>query len=243
MHEQLWFTEILNHYFAGLANAILGLFHIHAHNPAAPIPNYIAMQILVVLLLAVFFLLVRMRLSVESPGALQHVAEGLYGFIEGQSKELIGHNYKPYSSYLTALCVFIFTANMIGLVPGFESPTAFPSVPLGCAVVTWLFYHAHGIYRNGFGYVKHFMGPVLPLAWLMLPIEVASHLARVLSLTVRLYANMFAGEMVTMIFFSLIPIGVPVIFMGLHVGVSLIQTYIFVLLATVYISEAVAHEH
>lgn len=243
MHEQLWFTKLLNTYFADVANAVLGLFHIHAHNPEAPIPNYIAMQVLVVLILAVFFVMVRMRLSVEKPGALQHVAEGLYGFIEDQSKELIGHNYKPYASFLASLCVFIFTANMIGLIPSLESPTAFPSVPLGCAAVTWLFYHLHGIRKNGIGYLKHFMGPVLPLAWLMLPIEAASHAARVLSLTVRLYANMFAGEMVTMIFFSLIPIGVPVIFMGLHVLVGTIQTYIFVLLASVYIGEAVAHEH
>jgi F-type H+-transporting ATPase subunit a len=81
------------------------------------------------------------------------------------------------------------------------------------------------------------------LAILMLPIEIFSHLARILSLTIRLYANMFAGDLVTMVFFSLIPIGVPVLFMGLHIGVSLIQTYIFVLLATVYLAEATAHEH
>ena len=77
----------------------------------------------------------------------------------------------------------------------------------------------------------------------MFPIEVCSHLARILSLTVRLFANMFAGDMVTLVFFSLIPIGVPVIFMGLHIGVAIIQTYIFMLLAMVYLGEAVAHEH
>ncbi len=243
MPEQLWFTALLNKYFAGLANAILGLFHITPHYPQAPIPNFVAMQIAVVLILVVAFVLVRLRLSVDSPGALQHVAEGLHNFIGNQSKELIGHDYHPYASYLAALGVFILTSNLIGLIPSFEAPTATPAVPLGCAVVTWFFYHIHGIYRNRFGYIKHFMGPVLPLAWLMLPIEAASHLARVLSLTVRLYANMFAGDMVTLIFFSLIPVGVPVIFMGLHIGVSLIQTYIFVLLASVYIGEAVAHEH
>jgi F-type H+-transporting ATPase subunit a len=77
----------------------------------------------------------------------------------------------------------------------------------------------------------------------MFPIEVISHLARVMSLTVRLFANVFAGDMLTLAFFSLVPIGVPVIFLGLHLGVSIIQTYIFVLLATVYLSEAAAHEH
>ena len=78
---------------------------------------------------------------------------------------------------------------------------------------------------------------------LLFPIEVFSHLARVLSLTVRLFANMFAGEMVTLVFFSLVPLGLPIVFEGLHVGVSFIQTYIFVLLACVYLGEATAHEH
>jgi F-type H+-transporting ATPase subunit a len=82
---------------------------------------------------------------------------------------------------------------------------------------------------------------LLPI--LLFPIELFSHAARVLSLTVRLYANMFAGEMVTLVFFSLIPLGIPIIFEGLHIGVSFIQTYIFVLLACVYLGEATAHEH
>jgi F-type H+-transporting ATPase subunit a len=77
----------------------------------------------------------------------------------------------------------------------------------------------------------------------MVPIELISHLARVLSLTIRLYANMFAGDMVTLVFFSLVPIGVPIVFLGLHIGVSLLQTYIFVLLTTVYLAGAVAEEH
>jgi len=78
---------------------------------------------------------------------------------------------------------------------------------------------------------------------LMLPLEIISHLARLMSLTIRLYANMFAGDMVTLVFFSLIPIGVPVIFLGLHIGVALLQAYIFVLLTTVYLAGAVAIEH
>jgi F-type H+-transporting ATPase subunit a len=83
----------------------------------------------------------------------------------------------------------------------------------------------------------------IPLALLMLLIEIASHLARVLSLTIRLFANMFAGDMVTLVFFSLVPIAVPILFLGLHLGVSFLQTYIFVLLTTVYLAGAVAEEH
>jgi F-type H+-transporting ATPase subunit a len=141
------------------------------------------------------------------------------------------------------LGLFIISCNLLGLIPFFETPTGVPSVPLGCALVTWFYYHCSGIRTNGASYIKHFLGPVWWLAPLMFVIEICSHLARILSLTIRLFANMFAGDMVTLVFFSLIPIGVPVIFMGLHIGVALIQTYIFMLLAMVYLGEAVAHEH
>ena len=104
----------------------------------------------------------------------------------------------------------------MGLVPGLESPTANVTVPLGFALVTFLYYHYNGIRSNGFGYVKQFLGPVWWLYPLMLPIEIISHFARVLSLTVRLYANMYAGDLLTLAFFSLIPVGIPVIFLGLH---------------------------
>jgi F-type H+-transporting ATPase subunit a len=109
--------------------------------------------------------------------------------------------------------------------------------------VTWFYYHYQGIRANGFGYIKHFLGPIPALAPLLLIIEMFSHLARMMSLTIRLFANIFAGDMVTMAFFSLVPIGIPLLFIGLHIGVSFIQTYIFVLLATVYLAEATAHEH
>ena len=243
MPEQLWITALLNKYFAGVANAILGALHLHARYPQAPIANYVAMQILVFVLLLVFFIAVRMRLSVDHPGVLQHTVEGINSFISTQGHEVIGHGYERYVGYLSTLGMFILVCCLIGLIPGFEAPTAVPSVPLGCAVVTWFYYHFFGIRQNGPSYIKHFMGPVWWLAPLMFVIEVASHLARILSLTVRLFANMFAGDMVTLVFFSLFPVALPVLFMGLHIGVAFIQTYIFVLLATVYIGEAVAHEH
>ena len=243
MPEQLWVTAFLNKYLAGVANAILGVFHLHSKYPQAPITNYVAMQLVVFVLLLLVFALVRSRLSVEDPGNLQHVFESIDSMISQQGLEVIGHGYERYTNYLITLGIFILTCNLIGLIPGFEAPTAVPSVPLGCAVVTWIYYQMHGIRTNGPGYIKHFLGPVWWLAPLMFVIEVASHLARILSLTVRLFANMFAGDMVTLVFFSLFPLAIPVVFMLLHVGVSFIQTYIFVLLATVYIGEAVAHEH
>jgi F-type H+-transporting ATPase subunit a len=245
MHEQLWFTAILNHVFAGPVTGLLRALHLEPEFPEAPITNAVAMEVLVVLFLVGLFLLVRARLSVDRPGTLQHVFEGIHGFIQGQSHEIIGHGSESFTPFLVALALFILCCNLLGVIPGFESPTAlaFGVVPLGCAVCAFFYYHAQGFKHAGIAYLKHFLGPMLFLAPLMLPIEIISHLARMLSLTIRLYANMFAGDMVTLVFFSLVPVGIPIIFLGLHIGVSLLQTYIFVLLTMVYLAGAVAEEH
>jgi F-type H+-transporting ATPase subunit a len=250
--NQLAFTALLNRLFGAPVLALLQALHIHPKHPAAPIPDSVAMEILVVLLLTIFFIAVRARLSVERPGALQQTMEGIDGFVNDLASETISSHPEKFVPYLTVLALFILICNLIGLVPGLESPTAVPVVPLGCALLTWFYYHYHGVRANGpVGYLKHFIGPQegMPLAVrlflpiLLFPIELFSHAARVLSLTVRLFANMFAGEMVTLVFFSLLPLGLPVVFEGLHIGVSFIQTYIFVLLACVYLGEATAHEH
>ena len=244
MPDQLWFTEILNRLFAGHVTALLRLLHIEPKYPQTPITNAVAMELLVFLLLVALFALVRMRLSVDRPSALQHLFEGAHGFIDGQAHEIIGHGSEHFTAYLTTLGFFILSCNLLGLVPGFDSPTGFAVVPLGCAVLTFIYYHTQGIRKQGlWHYLKHFAGPMPALAILMVPIEIVSHLARMLSLTVRLYANMFAGDMVTMVFFSLIPIGLPIAFMALHLGVSIIQTYVFVLLAMIYLQGAVAEQH
>jgi len=243
MPEQLWLTALLNKYLAGVANAVLGVVHVQPAYPQAPITNYVAMQLLVFVLLILFFAIVRARLSVDNPGPLQHVMESINSFISNQSHEVIGHGYERYVGYLTVLGLFILIGCLIGLIPGFETATASPSVPLGCALVTWFYYHFQGIRLNGFGYIRNFIGPVWWLAPLMFVIEVCSHLARVLSLTIRLFANMFASDMVTLGFFSLVPVGIPAIFLGLHVFVSIIQAFVFMLLSMIYLSLAVAKEH
>ena len=243
MPEQLWFTEILNRLFAGPAAALMRAVHIAPTYPQAPITNAVSMELLVFLSLVTLFALVRSRLSVESPGALQHVFEGVHGFIQGQSEEIIGHGSESFTPFLVSLGLFILLCNLIGLIPGFESPTAVAVVPLGCAICAFVYYQTQGFKHHGIAYLKHFMGPMWWLAILMIPIEIISHFARMLSLTIRLFANMYAGDMVTLVFFSLVPLGIPILFLGLHLGVSFLQAYIFVLLTTVYLSGAVAEEH
>ncbi len=243
MLTQLWFTEILNHAFAGPVDALLSAVHVTPVNASAPITNAVAMEFLVFLVLVGYFLLVRLSLNVEKPGGVQHLAEITNEFVSEQAEQIIGHGYERFVGYLTALALFILLSNLLGLIPGLESPTANVTVPLGFALVTFIYYHYHGVRANGFGYIKQFLGPVWWLYWLLFPIEVISHLARVLSLTVRLYANMFAGDLLTMVFFSLVPVGVPLIFLGLHFGVAFIQAYVFMLLAMIYLSLAVAHDH
>ena len=252
MPEQLWLTAALNRALATSVTALLRLMHIEPKYPQAPIPNAVAMELVVFAILLAIFLVLRSRLSVENPGGLQHLLEGLHGFVEGQSRSVIGPHSEQFTPYLMTLGLFILLANLLGLIPGLESPTGFPVVPLGCAVCTFVYYQAHGFRHAGLGYVTHFFGPPVKgmhpamragLAVLMFPIEIISHLARLLSLTVRLYGNMFAGDMVILVFLSLIPIIVPIVFIGLHIGVAFIQAYVFVLLATVYLAGAVGEAH
>lgn len=243
MPEQLVFTRILNHAFAAPADALLRALHVHVVNPAAPLSNAFAMETMATGLLLLYFVAVRASLSVEKPGAVQHTAELVHEFVSDQGESIIGHGYERFVGYLSALVLFILAMNLIGLVPGLESPTSNVVVPLGLALVTFFYYQYHGIRENGGSYIKQFLGPVWWLSPLLFIIEVISHCARVLSLTVRLYANMFAGDLVTLAFFSLIPIGVPLVFLGLHLVVSLVQAYVFMLLATIYLSLAVSHEH
>ncbi len=252
MPEQLWFTQVLNHLLAAPVTAFLRAMHIEPKYPSAPIPNSFSMELLVFAFLLILFLLVRSRLSVESPGGLQHSFESIESFVLGQSHEIIGHHVDHYIPFFTILFIFILICNLIGLIPGLESPTGVPTVPLGCAICAFFYYHAQGFKHSGPKYLMHFFGPPMEgmpliarvlLAMLMLPIELVSHFARLLSLTVRLWANIFAGDLITLVFFSMIPIGVPIIFSGLHIVVAVLQAYVFMLLTIIYVSGAVSEEH
>ncbi len=200
-------------------------------------------EILVVVFILIFFGVIRSRFSVDRPGKIQHVLEVVYEFIHGSAEETVGDDAHKYIAFFGTIFLFILAMNMVGLIPGFDSPTMYPMVPFGMAVGVFLFYHSAGLKANGPSYIKQFTGPMWYLIPLMFVIEIISHFARPLSLTVRLYANMFAGEQVYLTFISLTKLVAPVLFLALHLFVGLLQAYIFMLLAMIYVGGAVSHEH
>jgi F-type H+-transporting ATPase subunit a len=237
------FTHLLNQYFGGTVVSVLRAVKLDA-NPETVIPSAFALELLIAAGLILFFLVVRLSLSVEKPNAVQGIAESIHGFVGGQADQIIGHGYERFQAFVTCIGLFVLLNNLIGLIPGIAAPTTSPLVPLGLAVPAFLYYNFHGLRAQGvIGYIKHFCGPVWWLIPLLLPIEIISHLARIMSLTIRLYANMFAGDQVTMVAFSMFPFGLPIATLVLHFAVSLIQAFVFMLLTMIYLSLAVSHEH
>lgn len=244
MAEPLVLTRLLNDLFGGVVSSVAQAVGVHPANPAAPINDAFTLQLLVVAGLIAFFAIVRASLSVEKPGSLQQVAEMIHEFVGDQADQIIGHGYGRFQAFVTCIFLFVLINNLLGLIPGVTAPTSSPLVPLGLAIPAFLYYNFHGVRVQGVvGYLKHFCGPVWWLIPLLFPIEIVSHLARIMSLTIRLYANMFAGEMVTITFLSLTYLVLPAVFMGLHVFVAFLQAFIFMLLTVIYVSGAVAHEH
>jgi F-type H+-transporting ATPase subunit a len=247
MPESFALVRLLNALFMGIeakAFQSIGLLPAEATEKAVKVNQALGLELLVVGGLIAFFVLVRMTLSVEKPNPAQQISEMIYEGIGGLAEQIIGHGYQRFQAFVTCIFLFVLLNNLLGLIPGIAAPTTSPWVPLGLALPTFLYYNYQGVRAQGvIGYAKHFCGPLWWMAWLLLPIELVSHLARIMSLTIRLYANMFASDMVTLGFFSLVPIGIPAIFLGLHVFVSLIQAFVFMLLSMIYLSLAVTHEH
>ena len=235
-------NALLNHWFAGPVDALLAGFHIVPAHPSRPIDNTFTLELIVFAVLVLFFFVVRLSLSVEKPGAAQHIAEIVHEFVAGQADQVMGHGYDRFMPVVTSILLFILLCNLCGLLPGIDTPTATPAVPFGLAIFTFVFYNLVGLRKNGpIGYFKHFLGPVWWIAPLMFPIEIISHFARMLSLTVRLYANMLASDLITIIFFSMIPLALPILGLGLHAFVAIMQAYVFMLLNIIYLAEATAH--
>jgi F-type H+-transporting ATPase subunit a len=238
-----------------LVNAVLGPpvraalepmgFHFDAAHPV--IPNYLVMVLLIVAGLTALCLFVRSRLSVENPGKLQILLEDGLRALLGMMEQWIGPKGPRYFPLVATLFVFILVGNYLGLVPGFMAPTSNLNVTLGCALTIWVYYHFQGIKEQGFlTYLKHFaLPPGAPvfMAPLMFLIEIISHLARVMSLSLRLFGNIFGEELVILIFFSLVPFVLPLPMMFLALITGGLQAFIFALLSIIYLQGAVAVEH
>jgi F-type H+-transporting ATPase subunit a len=268
-HHVSWWTAILNKLLGAPVCALLNALGIHPHDPAHPISDLFAMSLLVVLLGMVFFLWLRTRLNVERPGATQQVAEWLITNplnvgIRDCIDQNVHHGHK-FVAMVGTVGIFVLFANLVSLIPGLNSPTATPAGPLACALVTFAYFNWQGIRKHGlFGYLKHFVGPSPFIAPLIFPVEIISTTARILSLTVRLWANIFASELIYMIFLGMLlrptafaweknvvagaivavfPALIPLAFIGLHMFVAVVQAFVFTILPAVYLGMAVAEEH
>jgi F-type H+-transporting ATPase subunit a len=174
----------------------------------------------------------------------QNFFEVLIGGLENFMVEIPGPEGRFFFPFIATLFIFILAANLIGLVPGFNSPTANLNTTLAMALCTFVYTHIVGIKFHGIKYIKHFMGPVWWMAPMMFPIELIGHIARVMSLSVRLFGNIFGKELVLSILFMLAGLylaPLPIMFLGLLV--SFIQALVFMLLATMYFVGAMEEAH
>ena len=271
----LGITRFVNHILGPLAAALLSKLHIQLANPELPIPQHVVMGIVTVLIGTICALLVRPRLSVEKPAALQQVAEFLLtNPLEFGIRDLLVENVGPegvrYVPFVGAISVFILISNLMGFFPFFIAPTGVVTVPLACAALTFLYFNYQGARHHGIvGYLKTFAGNPhgaggWALALLLFPVEIISTTARLLSLTVRLWANMFASDLIYVIFLGLLgggaafgwskspvlgvvlgifPTLIPLAFIALHIFVSVVQAYVFTVLPAVYLGLATSDEH
>jgi F-type H+-transporting ATPase subunit a len=246
-HHELWLTSAVNAVLGPLAVAILRLFGRPVPDPSHVIPDYLAMIMLIVVVLTAFALFVRSRLSVENPGKLQVLMEDYVGAFNSLADDWIGPGGRSYVPLVATIFTFILLCNLSGLVPGLMAPTTNLNVTLGCAATVWVYYHIEGIRAQGLvSYLKHFvMPPGVPvfLAPVMLVIEPISHAARLLSLTLRLFGNLFGEELVVAILASLVPFVVPLPLMALGLVTSFLQALIFAILTMVYLQGAITLEH
>jgi len=167
------------------------------------------------------------------------LADTVLGLMAGVMGEKAAKRYLP---LVGTLFMFILFSNLLGLIPGFLPPTDTLKTNLALSISVFLISHAVGVREHGLKYFKHFLGPIWWLAWLMLPIEIVSHIARPVSLAMRLMGNIVGDHKLVLVFFGILPILLPLPFMVMGVLVCVVQAVVFSLLTTVYISQAVAHE-
>jgi F-type H+-transporting ATPase subunit a len=247
MEEQpLLIVEAVNAVLGPPVAALLGALGFHPEGHEV-IPDFLVMTMLIVTVVTAVCLFMKSRLSVENPGRFQIMLEDGVTAVAGILEEWIGPGGRKFLPLITTLGLFILLGNYAGLIPGLRSPTANINVTVGCAVTTWVYYHFQGLKAQGVvSYLKHFAAPPgLPL-WmspLMLPIELISHTSRLLSLSLRLFGNIFGEDLIILIIGSIVPFIFPLPFMALALITGGLQAFIFVLLSTIYLQAAVAVEH
>jgi F-type H+-transporting ATPase subunit a len=192
--------------------------------------------------LAFFAFLATRRMNLL-PGRFQNVMEVIIGGFDSLLTDTMGHGGRKFFPLIATLGLYILTSNLLGLVPGFESPTANLNTTVSMAIVVFVMTHAVGVKVHGFKYFKQFMGPVWWLTPLMLPIEIISHLSRPLSLSVRLFGNIMGEDIVLAVVLLLVPLLIPLPVIALMIFTSCIQTLVFMLLAMMYIAGAMEEAH
>jgi F-type H+-transporting ATPase subunit a len=242
LEHSLFIVDLFNKIFGKPLAALLGLAGIQVKDPAHLFPDYIVMCLVVAAFLILFLSLASRRRKLV-PSKNQSILELIIQAFESILVEIIGEEGKKYLPMIATIGLFILCCNLLGLVPGFMSPTSKLNVTVGCALTVFVYYHWQGIKSQGFfKYLKHFTGPIPLLAPLLLPIEIISHFSRPVSLSVRLFGNIFAEELLILVIASIVPFFLPLPFMAIAIFTATIQAFVFVLLASIYIGGAVAHE-
>jgi F-type H+-transporting ATPase subunit a len=205
------------------------------------VPDYFVMLVFLMAGSLVIFFLATRRLSEDRPGVFQQILEITVETLNKFLRDVIGHAGPKYLPVVGTFAVLILMSNVIGLVPGFMPPTGNIIVTLSLGLASFLAYNAAGLKAQGLAYFKQFAGPVWWLSFLFIPIEIVSHLARPMSLGIRLFGNIFGDHQVGGVFLNLVPPVLPVPFILLGLFVAFVQTLVFSLLSMIYIAQAVEH--
>lgn len=175
--------------------------------------------------------------------SLRFVVEGILEFLVGLSKDYCGDHFRNYLPFLSALFLFILTANLSGLVPGFPPPTESMDTNVAMGIVVFFVYNYAGLKEHGLAYVKHFLGPVAAIAPVFFCIELVSHGSRPLSLGLRLAGNIYGDHTLLGVFTGLTYVVLPAVLMFFGLLVAVVQSFVFTLLTGIYISMATSHDH
>ncbi len=208
-----------------------------------PVPHFVSYAFLASFILIGTALMLRGGMSLV-PRGVQNFVEVLAEAMLNLAEETIGEDWgRVFFPFIATIFMFILVSNFMGLIPGFISPTGNINMTAAMALPVFFLYQAVGIKLHGMSYIKHFMGPVIFLAPLMFVVEVLSHLARPLTLSVRLFGNMFAKHTLLGVLAVMVPIVVPTLVLGLGVLVSFVQAFVFALLTTLYLAGSVEEAH